>query len=108
MSYSRGKPLHPEVKKVIVSLKQYFDRNKSELKVRDSSAQMVADAIGIGLATVNRTMASYCKDPKSIEEQPQPRGRPTYAVDASHQEIVRSYIRAANLEGTHVTLSTQN
>ena len=106
MSYSQGKPLHPEVKKVVVSLKQYFDRNKSELKMRDSSAQMVADAIGIGLATVNRTMSSYRKDPKSIEEQTQPRGRPTYAVDASYQEIVRSYIRSANLEGLHITLET--
>lgn len=106
MGYSKGKPLHPEVKKVIVSLKEYFDRNKFELKVRDSSAQMVADAIGIGLATVNRTMANYHKDPESIEEHPQPRGRPNYAIDGSHQEIVRSYIRTANLEGTHITLET--
>lgn len=106
MSYSQGKPLHPEVKKVVVSLKEYFDRNKSELKIQDSSTQMVADAIGIGLATVNRTMASYRKDPKSIEEPPQPRGRPTYAVDASYQEIVRSYIRSANLQGVHITLET--
>ena len=106
MGYSKGRPLHPEVKKVIVLLKQYFDRNKTELKIRDSSVQMVADAIGIGLATVNRTMASYRKDPKSIEEHPQPRGRPSYAVDGSYQEVVRSYIRAANLEGTHITLET--
>ena len=106
MSYTQGKPLHPEVKKIIVLLKEYFDRNKSELRVRDSSVQMVADAIGVGLATVNRTMASYRKDPKNIEELPQPRGRPAYAVDASCQEIVRAYIRSANLEGTHITLET--
>ena len=53
MSYARGKPLHPEAKKILVSLKQYFDRNKTDLKVKDSSAQIVADAIGVGLATVN-------------------------------------------------------
>ena len=67
---------------------------------------MVADAIGIGLATVNRIMASYNKDPKSLDELPQPRGRPEYAVDASQQEIVRAHIRAANLEGCHITLET--
>ena len=72
MDYTKGKPLLPEEKKIIVALKQYFDRNKPESGIRDSSAQMVADAIGIGLATVNRIMASYNKDPKSLDELPQP------------------------------------
>ena len=106
MDYTKGKPLLPEEKKIIVALKQYFDRNKPKSGIRDSSAQMVADAIGIGLATVNRIMASYNKDPKSLDELPQPRGRPEYAVDASQQEIVRAHIRAANLEGCHITLET--
>ena len=51
-------------------------------------------------------MSAYNKDPKSLSAPPQLRGRPTHAVDASLQEIVRAYIRAANLEGAHITLET--
>jgi transposase len=67
---------------------------------------MTSDALGIGLATVNRVMASYHKDPDSINAPAQLRGRPTYSVDMSHQEAVRAYIRQANLEGYHITLES--
>lgn len=102
----QGRPLCPEEKYFIVALKQYFDRNRKMFSVRDSSAQMVADALDIGLATVNRIMASYNKDPVSLHENPQPKGRPAHAIGASQQEIVRSYIRAANLEGKFITLES--
>ena len=106
MSYINGKPLCPEEKRLLVSVKQYFDRNKSEFGSSESAAQMAADALGMGLATVNRVMANYRKDPDSINAPPQVRGRPTYSVDVSHQEAVRSYIRKANLEGRHITLES--
>jgi transposase len=106
MSYTKGRPLCPEEKKLLVSVKQYFDRNKSEFTSSESSAQMTADALGIGLATVNRVMANYRKDPDSLNAPPQLRGRPTYSVDGSHQEAVRAYIRQANLEGRYIMLET--
>ena len=106
MSYTKGRPLCPEEKKLLVSVKHYFDRNKLEFGSSESSAQMTADALGIGLATVNRVMASYHKDPDSITASPQLRGRPTYSIDMSHQEAVRAYIRQANLEGSHITLES--
>ena len=104
--YTNGKPLCPEEKRLLVSVKQYFDRNKLEFGASESAAQMAADALGVGLATVNRVMASYRKDPDSINAPPQVRGRPTYSVDVSHQEAVRSYIRKANLEGLYITLES--
>lgn len=104
MFRAKGKPLSPEEKKFIVLLKEYFDRNKSQLKIMDSSAQMVADAFEIGLATVDRVMANYRKDPNSLDTPASPKGRPEYAVDSSCQGLVRSYIRSANLQGMHVTL----
>ncbi|HIE03070.1 MAG TPA: hypothetical protein EYP59_22775 [Thiotrichaceae bacterium] len=106
MPYTQGKPLCPEEKQLLVSVKQYFDRNKTEFGSRDSAAQMTADALGIGLATVNRVMANYRKDPDSIKTLPQFRGRPAYSVDMSHQEAIRTYIRKANLKGSHITLET--
>lgn len=106
MSYTKGRPLCPEEKKLLVSVKHYFDRNKLEFGSSESSAQMTADALGIGLATVNRVMVSYHKDPDSITVSPQLRGRPIYSIDMSHQEAVRAYIRQANLEGSHITLES--
>lgn len=102
----KGKPLTPEEKHFIVTLKEYFDRNKSGFGLNETSVQLVSEALKIGLATVNRTMAAYKKDPQSIRAPLQPRGRPAHAVDASFQEIIRSYIRLSNLEGTHISLET--
>ena len=65
---------------------------------------MTADALGIGLATVNRVVAAFNKDPKSIELPKNPRGRPKFSVNESHQESVRSYIRQADKEGSYITL----
>ena len=81
VSYTKGKPFGPEGKRLLVSVNQYFDRNKSEFGVGEPTAQMTADALGIGLATVTRVMANYRKDPDSIHSPPQIRGRPTYSVD---------------------------
>lgn len=100
----RGKPLCPQEKNLLVSVKHYFDRNKSDFGCKESSAQMTADALGLGLATVNRVMAAYRRDPKSLDALPQRRGRPAYSIEASHQEAVRAYIRQANLQGSHITL----
>ena len=91
--------LLPEQRKYIVLLKDYFDRNREEFKSKDSSVQQVADALEIGTVTVRRVLASYKKDPESIHAVKPYRGRPAYALDASLQEIVRAYIRAANASG---------
>lgn len=106
MSYTKGKPLCPEEKKLLVSVKEYFDRNKAEFGSSDSAAQMTADALGLGLATVNRVMASYRKDPDSLDSSSLLRGRRTYSADVSNQEAVRDHIRKANLEGRHITLES--
>lgn len=106
MFHTQGKPLCPEEKQLLVSVKHYFDRNKTEFGSRESAAQMTADALGIGLATVNRVMANYRKDPQSIKILRQLRGHPAYSIEVSHIDTVRAYIRKANLEGHHITLET--
>lgn len=106
MPHAQGKPFTPEEKKFIVLLKQYFDRNQPQSGPKDSSAQMTADALEIGLATVNRVMASYHRDPQSLNTPPKAKGCPEHAISGSYQEIVRSYIRKANAEGQYITLET--
>ena len=106
MAHPKGKPLTPEEKRLLISVKQYFDRNKLEFGSSDSSAQMASDALGIGLATVNRVVAQYRKDPASLDALPQMRGHPAYSIESSDQEAVRAYIRKANREGVHITLET--
>lgn len=103
MVSTRGKPLTPEMKQLTVSVKRYFDRNKFE--PAESSVRRAADALGIGLATVKRIMADYNRDPVLLDKPTKPRGRPIYAVNASYQEATRSYIRAANKKGEHITLA---
>ena len=99
----RGKPLTPEMKKLTVSVKQYFDQIK--IKPKEPSVKRTADALGIGMATVKRIMANYNRDPDLLGEQTKMRGRPVHAVSASHQEVVRTYIRNANNKGEHITLA---
>lgn len=103
---NKGKALLPEQKKYVVLLRNYFKRNLGEFGTKDSPSQKVADALEIGLATVNRIMADYNKDPESILKDVPHRGRPAHAINSSLQETVRSYIREANLAGRYITLET--
>lgn len=103
MNFSRGRPLTPETKKLVVSVKQYFDRNK--LEPLEPSTKRAADALGVGIATVKRIMADYNRDPQLLDEPARMRGRPTHAVSGSCQEAVRAYIRSANKKGEYITLA---
>ena len=91
-----------EIKKIVVSVKIYFDQNK--LAPAEPSVKRTADALGIGVATVKRIMADYNRDPDLLDEPTKMRGRPDHAVSVSHQESVRAYIRTANKKGEHITL----
>jgi len=105
MISSRGRPLSPETKKAVVLVKQYFDGKK--FQPMEPSVKQTADALGIGVATVKRIMADYNRDPKLLDEPCRLRGRPAHAVSGTHQEAVRAYVRSANREGKHITLSNR-
>ena len=106
MQSIQGKPLSFEKKQTIIQLKQYFDKTKKKFEIKELSSQLIADALGVGLATVNRVLANYNKDSNSINDQPLIRGRPQHAIDGSLQEKVRANIRAANIDATYITLET--
>jgi len=98
----RGKPLTPEVKKLVISVKQYFDQNKFD--PMESSVKRAADSLGIGVATVKRILADYNRDPNLLDKPAKMRGRPIHAVNASYQESIRAYIRTSNKKGDDITL----
>jgi len=102
---TKGKALTPEVKKLVVSVKNYFDHYKKKKNVSTSSTQRTADAMDIGVATVKRLMADYKRDPNSLERPLSDRGHKSYAIDTSFQEKVRVYVREANLNGSYITLN---
>lgn len=101
----QGKALTPEVKKLVVSVKSYFDRCKNRKEISASSVQKTADAMNIGVATAKRIMADYNRNPNSLKRPPGNRGRKPYTIDASFQEKVRVYIREANRNGAYITLN---
>ena len=51
MGYIRGKPLAPGEKRAIVCVKGYFDRNRKELGLSESRAQLTADALEVSIST---------------------------------------------------------
>ena len=106
MKYTCGKPLEPGEKWAIVNVKEYFDRNKKEFGLSESSVQLTADALQMGISTIRRIMADYRRDPLLLNKLPKPKGRPNDSIDNSHEEVVRRFIRNANKSGQYITTST--
>jgi len=104
MSSAKGKPLTPEVKKLIVSIKHYFARNHK--KIGKSGNGCTAEAAGIGVATVKRITADCNLNPDLLDKTVSVRGRRSYVINISHQEQVQKYVRKANQKGAHIALET--
>jgi transposase len=103
MKSVQGKPLTPETKRNIVSAKLYFDTQ--QVAPHQSSTKRTAKALGVGEASVKRVMAKYNKNPDFLDEPPADRGRPVHSISSSMQEEARGFIREANINGEHITLS---
>lgn len=105
MKHLRGKPLEPGEKRAIVNLKKYFDHHKQQFGLIESTVELTADALQIGVSTVKRVMADYQREPSLLDKPPAPRGHPQYAIDGSNEEAVRYFIRQANQHGKSITLN---
>ncbi len=106
MKYIRGRALDIGEKWAIVNVKGYFDRNKAEFGLSDSSVQLTADALQVGVSTVRRVIADYRRNSLLLDKPPKPKGRPSYSIDSSHEEVVRSFIRDANKNGQYITTAS--
>lgn len=68
MVSSRGRPLSPETKKAVVSVKQYFDGKK--FQPIEPSVKRTADALGKGKRGIIEHPVIKHFDPKSIWTSP--------------------------------------
>lgn len=100
----QGRALSPDVKKMIVQVKKYFDRTKHDSIEQQPSAKRTANALDISLTSVERVMADFNRDPTSLEQPIKMKGRPDHVMPDSLQSVIREYVRAANKEGTYITL----
>jgi transposase len=103
---TQGRALSPEFKRAIVLVKDYVDRTTGDLGEQDcSSTERAANALGVGLATVQRVMADARRSAAwLIQDEVIPRGRPPRVIADSLQTMTREYVRQANREGSHITL----
>ncbi len=101
----QGSPLSPEIRRVVVSLKHYFDRIQDDPQEQKlPSVTRVSRALEIGVATVRRIMADYNRDPQLLEKAPLARGRPKLRINETTQTVVRDYVRQSNAQGRYLTL----
>ncbi len=92
-------------KETIVILKGYFDRTRDDLEEQASPAiQRVANALGVGIATVKRVMADNNRGVTFADQANAHKGRPQRVLSDSLQAVTRDYVRKASREGKQITL----
>jgi len=103
----QGIEFTPEMRKMVVNVKHFFDSKKKVPNALEMPAnQLAASALNISESTVKVIMAAYNKNGEdglnfSKFEQ---RGHPTYAVESGFVPLVRQFIRRANMKGEQVNI----
>ncbi len=103
----QGVEFTPEMRKMAVNVKHYFDNLKSTPdSLRNSATRLAASALGISESTVKVIMAVYNKKGEDGLgwSKSQQRGRPAYAVESGAVPDVRQFIRRANRNGDQVNV----
>ena len=99
----QGKEFTPEMKQLVVNLKQHFDEEKKAgrtISTKNATGR-VAKGLGVGEATVKRIMAAD-KQGKDIVAEEKERGKPPYRLSLNLQPIIREFIRQKNLTGQKI------
>lgn len=102
----QGKEFSPEMKQLVINLKDFNDIERERQGYKAIWAiEQTAKGLGIGEATLRRIMAEYNKNSQTIPTSPpKQRGKPEYTVPSNLLPIVRKYIRSRNLGGLHVSV----
>ena len=104
----QGVEFTPEMRKMVVNVKHFFDTNKktSSKPAKIAASKLTASALDISESTVKVVMAAFNKrgdDGLNFSNFLQ-RGRPSYALDSGVEPIVRQFVRRANRNGDQVNV----
>ncbi len=99
----QGKEFTPEMKQLIVNLKEHFDKEKKAGKTVETknSTKRVAEGLSIGVVTVKRIMAAHNQRKPDVFEEKE-RGKPPYRISLNLQPVIRKFIREKNLKGQKI------
>ena len=103
----QGSEFTPEMRKMVVNVKHFFDNMKKAHNAMERPAsKLAASALDISESTVKVIMAAFNKKGEDGLKfsKFQQRGRPAYAVDSGIVPPVRQFIRRANRNGDQVTV----
>jgi len=103
----QGVEFTPDMRKMAVNVKQFFDNLKSTPTILGNPAtQLASSALGISESTVKVIMAAYNKKGEDglNWSKSQQKGRPAYVVDPGVVPPVRQFIRTANKNGDQVNI----
>ena len=103
----QGSEFTPEMRKMIVNVKHFFDDIKKKQDAMDIPAsKLAASALDISESTVKKIMAVFNKkgeDGLSFSKFQQ-RGHPAYTIGSDSVPLVRQFIREANRNGDQVNI----
>jgi transposase len=103
----QGMEFTPEMRKLVVNVKLFFDHNKKNQEFfTQPSVDLAAQALGISKSTVKVIMAAFNKqgDDGLFWSNQDNRGCPAFAVESGIEADVRQFVRQANANGRQVTI----
>src|SRR3990170_3471903 len=103
----QGVEFTPEMRRLIVNVKHFFDQNKGDPQMHKTCAStLAASALGISESTVKIIMAAFNRKGADglLWSRIDSRGRPSFAIEPGVETAVRKFIRHANSKGSQVTL----
>ena len=101
----QGFEFTPEMRKLVVNVKLFFDSIKSDtIRLKQPASRLAASALGVSESTVKVLMAAYNKkgDDGLLRSNFNDRGRPSYALDFGIEPFIRKFVRQANRNGEQV------
>lgn len=105
----QGIEFTPEMRKLIVNVKRFFDENRKDSSLSHTgSTLLAARALGVSESTVKTILAAFNKagDSGLQESLKTSRGRPSFSIQPGLESTVRQFIRVANKHGEQVTIDT--
>ncbi len=103
----QGVEFSPEMRKMVVNVKLFFDSTKSDtIALKQSASRLAASALGVSESTVKVIMATFNKkgDDGLSGSNFNNRGRPSYSLESGIEPFVRKFVRQANKNGEQVNI----